>query len=134
MQVHPGASNVIPGRVDLSLEIRGMDEAVLDAAEAELAEHGALSQVSRKRPVASSRQLLEVIEQACDRLKLSWRRMPSGAGHDAMSVAALGPEAMIFVPSRGGVSHSPLEFTEPGQCVNGARVMLEALLELDRNL
>jgi N-carbamoyl-L-amino-acid hydrolase len=58
--------------------------------------------------------------------------MPSGAGHDAMCVAALCPVAMLFVPSRGGVSHSPREFTEPEHCVNGARVLLGALLECDR--
>ena len=125
---------MIPGRVEMTVEIRGMDEAVLDAAEAALRERAPLRVISRKPPIASSEQLLDILERACARLGLSSRPMSSGAGHDAMCMAALGPQAMVFVPSRGGISHSPLEFTEPAQCVNGARVMLEALLELDRVL
>jgi N-carbamoyl-L-amino-acid hydrolase len=57
--------------------------------------------------------------------------MPSGAGHDAMSIAHIAAQAMLFVPSHGGVSHSPDEYTDPTDCVNGARVMLAALLKLD---
>jgi N-carbamoyl-L-amino-acid hydrolase len=60
--------------------------------------------------------------------------MASGAGHDAISMADLGPQAMLFVPSRGGVSHSPDEFTEAEHCVAGARVLLAALLKLDEAL
>ena len=132
LTVHPGASNVIPGRVDLTVEIRGLDESVLDAAEAELGEKASLRLLSRKAPVACSTELLDALEQAASGLDLRSRRMPSGAGHDAMCVAALCPVAMLFVPSHRGVSHSPREFTEPEHCVNGARVLLGALLELDR--
>jgi N-carbamoyl-L-amino-acid hydrolase len=131
LTVHPGASNVIPGKVEMTAEIRGLDDGVLDAVEAELSRVADLKPVSRKEPVACSRPLLEALESACNRLELTHRRMPSGAGHDAMCIAALAPVAMLFVPSRGGVSHSSLEFTKPEHCVNGARVMLAALLDLD---
>jgi N-carbamoyl-L-amino-acid hydrolase len=139
LRVQPGASNVIPGRVELEAEIRGLDEEVLDRVEAELgalAERhgGALTRKSAKPPTRSDPALLEAIEAACDGLGLARRRMPSGAGHDAMVIGELIPQAMVFVPSRGGVSHSPDEFTPPERCVDGARVLLGALLALDQRL
>jgi N-carbamoyl-L-amino-acid hydrolase len=57
--------------------------------------------------------------------------MPSGAGHDAQAMAQLGPMGMIFVPSIGGISHSPKEFSRPNDVVNGANVLLATLLRLD---
>ncbi|HSR22075.1 MAG TPA: M20 family metallo-hydrolase [Candidatus Eisenbacteria bacterium] len=136
LRVQPGASNVIPGRVELEAEIRGLDEAVLDRVEAELtglAERlgGELKRTSVKAPTRSHPTLVGALETACGALGLAWRRMPSGAGHDAMVIGESIPQAMAFVPSRGGVSHSPEEFTPPERCVDGARVLLRALLELD---
>jgi len=64
-------------------------------------------------------------------LGLTSRVMPSGAGHDAQAIAMLGPMGMIFVPSLGGISHAPKEFSKPGDIVNGANVLLGALLRLD---
>ena len=58
--------------------------------------------------------------------------MPSGAGHDAQSVAVLGPVGMIFVPSRDGISHSPREHSDAADIVAGADVLLHTLLRLDR--
>ena len=58
--------------------------------------------------------------------------MPSGAGHDAQAIAQLGPMGMIFVPSVGGISHSPREFTKPADIVNGANVLLGAVLGADQ--
>jgi beta-ureidopropionase / N-carbamoyl-L-amino-acid hydrolase len=59
-------------------------------------------------------------------------RLPSGAGHDAQMMARLGPMGMIFVPSVGGISHSPQELTHWDDCANGANVLLHAILEMDR--
>jgi N-carbamoyl-L-amino-acid hydrolase len=132
LTVHPGASNVIPGRVELTVEIRGLDEAVLDQAEADLRSQGDLRLLSRKPPVGCAPTLLDALEGACSGLGFKSRRMPSGAGHDAMCIAALCPVAMLFVPSVGGVSHSPREFTKPEDCVNGARVLLAGLIDLDQ--
>ena len=58
--------------------------------------------------------------------------MPSGAGHDAQNLARIGPMGMIFVPSVGGISHSPKEFTKPEDIVNGANVLLQAVLAVDQ--
>lgn len=139
LTVLPGAPNVIPGKVEVHLEIRGLTDSVLDQAEAQLraAAHAAqadFAAVSNKPPVQSDPRLLSAIAAACADLALPTLTMPSGAGHDAMNMAALCPMAMIFVPSRAGVSHSPDEYTAPEDCVNGARVLLSTLLKVDQAL
>ena len=139
LTVLPGAPNVIPGKVEVHLEIRGLADTVLDQAEARLraAAHAASAAfvlLSNKAPVQADSRLLAAISAACEALALPALPMPSGAGHDAMNMAALCPMAMIFVPSRQGVSHAPDEYTEPAACVNGARVLLATLLTLDETL
>ena len=139
LTVAPGSPNVIPGRVDLQVEIRGLDEAVLDEAEVALIDRaealdGTLTRRAKKPAVTSDPSLVEAMADACDSLGVAYRRMPSGAGHDAMCMAAIAPQAMLFVPSIGGLSHAPDEFTEAEDCVTGARVLLAALLNIDKNL
>ena len=112
---------------------------MLDSAGEALArlavEMGAVfEEVSRKPPVMSDPMLVEVLADVSAELALSYRKMSSGAGHDAMCIAAIAPQAMLFVPSRNGVSHSPDEYTEPEHCIDGARVLLGALLRLDASL
>lgn len=136
LTVLPGAPNVIPGKVEVHLEIRGLADTILDQAEAQL-RHAAQAAsadfvaVSNKPPVQSDPRLLAAIAQACEELALPALPMPSGAGHDAMNMADLCPMAMIFVPSQQGVSHSPDEYTTPEACVDGARVLLATLLKVD---
>jgi N-carbamoyl-L-amino-acid hydrolase len=60
--------------------------------------------------------------------------MPSGAGHDAQSIALLAPIGVIFIPSVGGISHSPEEFSRQADIVNGANVLLNTILKLDEEL
>jgi N-carbamoyl-L-amino-acid hydrolase len=137
VEIAPGAPNVIPGKVTMNLEIRGLDEAVLDRAEAALRarierDGATVTRLSAKAAVQSDPRLLDALDAACDELGLRHRRMPSGAGHDAMNMAALCPMAMLFVPSQNGVSHSPDEYTAPQDCVNGAQVLLAALLQIDQ--
>ena len=139
LQVFPNSANVIPARVELSVEIRALDETVLDDAEAELrglaAQAGAdVADVVRKPPVLSDPRVMNAFASVSQELGLPCREMASGAGHDAMCMADIAPEAMLFVPSVGGVSHSPDEYTRPEDCVNGARVLLGALLKLDAEL
>ncbi len=143
IEVEPGAPNVIPGSVTLSLEIRDLEmdkiDRVYDAIGTRAAEIAASAgtRVTFARFYVSTAAptdmwLRQVIEDAARRLEYSSIRMPSGAGHDAQSIARLGPVGMIFVPSRGGISHSPQEFTEPRQIVAGMNVLLQALLGVDR--
>jgi beta-ureidopropionase / N-carbamoyl-L-amino-acid hydrolase len=77
-------------------------------------------------------RLRAIVGASAEALGLSTRVMPSGAGHDAQSMARLGPMAMIFIPSAGGISHSPREFSTPGDIVNGANVLLTSVLAADR--
>ena len=74
----------------------------------------------------------QAIERSAGRLGLATRRMPSGAGHDAQMMARLSPMGMIFVPSVGGISHSPSELTHWDDCARGADVLLGTVLEMDR--
>jgi N-carbamoyl-L-amino-acid hydrolase len=143
-EARPGAPNVIPGRVEMSLEIRdlaaGKIEAVFRAVEAE-AKRIAEARGTPIRfdevdaalePAPTDERLRKVIEGASASLGLSHRRMPSGAGHDAQEIAHLAPIAMIFVPSRGGISHAPQEYTEPADIANGADVLLRTLIAIDQ--
>ena len=142
LTAEPGAPNVIPGRVTFSLEIRdlamtGIDavfQAIRGRAEEIAAADGTtvtIEQFYESRAAPTDPRLRDVIESEALDLGLTALRMPSGAGHDAQSVALLGPVGMIFVPSRDGISHSPLEFTEPDQITAGANVLLGALLAVD---
>jgi N-carbamoyl-L-amino-acid hydrolase len=136
--VSPGASNVVPGRVELFIDLRSLDERRLDVAEAELSDqiarrHGWLERISAKPPVQSSPRVIRCVREACSTLGFSATTLPSGAGHDAGPMACLAHQGMIFVPSEGGVSHSPHERTSALACHQGAEVLLHTLLLLDRS-
>ena len=142
IEAEPGAPNVIPGRVIASLEIRDLEletidrlyESVREGARRIAAETGTefgFENIYISRPAPTDERIQQLIAVSASDLGLSTRRMPSGAGHDAQSIARFAPIGMIFVPSRGGISHSPQEFTAPEDVVNGANVLLLTLLELD---
>jgi N-carbamoyl-L-amino-acid hydrolase len=135
-EVKPGAPNVIPGRVDLTFELRGLDEAVLDTAQDEIRGRcekiGASFELfSNKPPVTCDPRIVSALERGSMKSGHGYVLMPSGAGHDANLIAEIAPIAMIFVPSEGGVSHSCEEYTRPEDCVAGAQVLLAGLQELD---
>jgi N-carbamoyl-L-amino-acid hydrolase len=73
-----------------------------------------------------------IIAASADALGLTHQAMPSGAGHDAQDMAHITPTGMIFVPSAGGISHSPKEYTSPRDMANGANVLLQAVMAIDR--
>jgi N-carbamoyl-L-amino-acid hydrolase len=137
LDVLPGAPNVIPGRVEMIAELRALHTGQLDEVGEELNARatqmgGVLEKIVDKPPTHSDVALLTAIEAAAGESGLSHKRMPSGAFHDAASMAALCPTAMIFVPSVGGVSHSPDELTHDEDCVNGANVLLNTLIKIDQ--
>lgn len=139
LRVEPGASNVIPGRVVMECELRSLSDARLDGAEADLmgrvrAAGGAARRTGSKEPVRCDPGLVAALDQATACLGVGVRHLPSGAGHDAMSIASICPVAMLFVPSERGISHAPAEWTPPEDCVLGARALLAALREVDRRL
>ena len=139
----PGAPNVIPGEVVLSLEIRDLDawkiQQVLERIQAE-AEQIADARFTPIRfseievaspPAPTDMQMRRIIANAADELGLSFKMMPSGAGHDAQDMTHIAPTGMIFVPSVNGVSHSPKEFTSAQDMANGASVLLKTILAID---
>lgn len=143
-EVQPGASNVVPARVVLSREIRAGSEALIESVVEETSEiakgvaesHAvglAFRMVSREAPAAMSETLVNLVETVCKRSKVRFRRMTSGAGHDAQILAQHCPTAMIFVPSRDGISHNPDEHTDPAQIETGANVLLATILQLMEN-
>jgi len=143
IQAFPGAPNVIPGKVVCTLELRDLDDAKVDSMYAQIqteakkigAENGtqfAYSELHVNAAAPSDPRMRAIITDAAKGLGLSTRAMPSGAGHDAQAMALLGPMGMIFVPSVGGISHSPKEFSRPKDIVNGANVLLRTVLAADR--
>lgn len=138
--VTPGLTNVVPGEALLTTDLRNTDGAALAAADARLqafaAEAAAAEGVAletralaRFGPVAFDPVLVDLVEETARGLGHSVRRMPSGAGHDAQMFAPHCPTAMIFVPSRGGISHNVTEHTEPAHIAAGAEVLLRVALE-----
>jgi N-carbamoyl-L-amino-acid hydrolase len=143
IQAFPGAPNVIPGKVVCTLELRDLDDAKVDSMYTQIqteakkigAENGtqfAYSELHVNAAAPSDPRMRAIITDAAKGLGLSTRAMPSGAGHDAQAMALLGPMGMIFVPSVGGISHSPKEFSRPKDIVNGANVLLRTVLAADR--
>ena len=145
VDVSPNAENVIPGRVDFSVEFR--DETVdrirraatrfrevCDALSQRWDVTIEIEEIGLAKPAPMHDDIREVIRDAARNLGLSLSSLPSGAGHDAQSMAEITKAGMIFVPSVDGVSHSPREYTSPEDCVNGANVLLQSLLALDATL
>ena len=83
------------------------------------------------RGAPADERLRQVIRRSAESLGLSTHSLPSGAGHDAQSLALIAPMGMIFVPSVGGVSHSPKELTSEEDCEAGANVLLQSILATD---
>ena len=84
------------------------------------------------KPALTDTRLQAVIEKSAAALGLSTQHLPSGAGHDAQEMADIGPIGMIFIPSVGGISHAPTEYSLPGDIENGANVLLSAVLAADQ--
>jgi N-carbamoyl-L-amino-acid hydrolase len=134
LELEPGAFNVVPARAHVSLEFRAQDEETLDRLEARLFEDvdAHVEPVARWEPTPLDPEVRAAISGAADELGLSWRELPSGAGHDAQALAQVTRSGMLFVPSQNGVSHNPAEHTAWDDCVNGANVLLHAALALSR--
>ena len=141
--VAPNLVNVIPNHVVMTLDLRNTDEATLKRAEKatfDFVDSTARAEgvqatrrtLARFEPVDFAPEMIERVEQTARAQGLSVRRMPSGAGHDAQMFAPHCPTGMIFVPSRGGISHNVREFTEPAQLVAGANVLLEVVQQMAR--
>jgi N-carbamoyl-L-amino-acid hydrolase len=141
VSVHPGVSNIVPGRADVLHEMRDVDASALERlwrACADLAERVArerdlrveLRPMSASTPALCSPRVQAAAEKACGALGLGWQRLYSAAGHDAQNLAAVTDSGMIFIPSRGGRSHRVDEASEPAAIERGTNVLLHMLLAL----
>ena len=146
IRANPGAPNVIPGEVVLSLEIRDLSDATIDALYDNIRKRAdAIASASGTtfdftpldttgKPALTAKWIQEEIRNAAGDLGLSHRQMQSGAGHDAQDMALICPVGMIFIPSKDGISHSPEEYSSPEDIANGANVLLATVLQLDAKL
>ncbi|EST37302.1 hypothetical protein N566_13660 [Streptomycetaceae bacterium MP113-05] len=143
IEIEPGAPNVVPGTARLWVEFRSGERKWLDACSRELEEtahaaaerrgvRGDVQGLSAVDPVAADTRVREFLARGSERLGLPHRTMFSGAGHDAAHMARLAPMGMLFIPSRGGRSHCPEEWTELEQVATGARALAQGLVEIDR--
>jgi N-carbamoyl-L-amino-acid hydrolase len=137
----PNAINVIPDFAEITVDLRDPDEAILQSREAalvaylkELEEKDGVTikteRLARFEPVTFDENIVQMIEEGAAARHLSCRRMTSGAGHDAQMMARICPTAMIFVPSRNGISHNPLEHTEDASLIAGAQVLLDTACQI----
>ncbi|KHK59952.1 allantoate amidohydrolase [Burkholderia sp. A9] len=140
LRIEPNVINVIPRKAVFTVDLRDPDELRLQDAEQRLARF--LVEIAEKEgvkisterlvrfePVVFDSGLADAIESSAEQMGFTHRRMTSGAGHDAQMIARIAPAAMIFVPSRGGVSHNPREHTDDDQLVDGANVLLDVVLK-----
>jgi len=144
IRAEPGAPNVIPGRVVMSLELRDLSaekiEQLFERIEAQARSIGGATDTEiafeplyvSDVPPPTDRRVRRLIDESARSLGLTTKRMPSGAGHDAQEMARIAPTGVIFVPSVEGISHSPREFTHPEDMANGANVLLQTILRIDR--
>jgi len=141
MSIYPNASNLIPELVKLSVDIRATDSQLIntmsDKVQKELEKIGYADpvEIEFKRgvyipPVEMDRDNGDLLRRKAEDLGLKYRVMNSGAAHDAMVMAALAPANIIFVPSVGGLSHDPEEWTEYDDLENGIQLMLQTITEL----
>lgn len=141
--VLPNAVNIVPGQVDLKIDLRDLSQehledlisrmeqefnAIATATQTEIVMRQALHVL----PTLSAPTILDTIVQVCEEMGLSYCHLPSRAGHDAQEIGRFTDMGMIFVPSRAGISHAEDEYTSPEQCTQGANMLLQTFLKLDR--
>lgn len=142
MRIEPGASNVIPGRVVFPVEVRDLDAGKIEHVAARILQRFEVigreenvqidcTQPDLHPPALTTPAFQDAIRASAREAGLTTMDLPSGALHDAQNAARFAPMGMIFVPSRGGISHAPMEYSSPEQVANGAEVLYRTLLRVD---
>jgi hydantoinase/carbamoylase family amidase len=140
VNVQPGAMNIVPGEVELKIDIRSLSiesrkrvlnrlAEIISSVEhqRQLAIH--TKEISMEEPVLLSDELIKELEQICEQKQLPYRLMQSGAGHDAMNMTVFGPVGLIFIPSKDGLSHHPNEHTALADILTGIDLLEAAVLQ-----
>jgi N-carbamoyl-L-amino-acid hydrolase len=137
----PNLVNVVPASATFTVDLRNTDEAVLKHAERRFEDFLSrrakaegctyqTKQLARFEPVEFDRSMVSLIARTAASLGYSVKTLPSGAGHDAQMLARVCPTAMIFTPSKGGLSHNPAEYTSSEDLEAGATVLLHTMVSL----
>ncbi|MGA7935057.1 MAG: Zn-dependent hydrolase [Kovacikia sp.] len=143
LNVSPNATNTVPGKVDMRIDMRDLSQEHLEHLISRMKEEFSAIAAATKTeftlretlhvmPTLSAPLIKDVIKQVCQRLHLDYTHLPSRAGHDAQEIGRFTDMGMIFVPSKDGISHSEDEYTTPEECTQGANVLLQTFLELDK--
>jgi N-carbamoyl-L-amino-acid hydrolase len=141
IELAPGVSNIVPARALLLQEMRELDPKILARLDREclaLARTVArrrglrvtVETLSRNEPARCAPTVMRAVQSACEALRLKYKAMPSGAGHDAQNLARVTDSGMLFIPSRGGRSHRPDEMSDWKAIERGANALLHTLLTL----
>ena len=141
MKIEPGVINAVPGKAELSVDIRSTSakargrvaHRVQQEARA-IARRRAIGveilPIREEDPVPLDKRLLRFTQEICEQKGIIYEIMPSGAGHDAMQMAKITPAGMIFVPSKRGISHNPMEWTDPEDICLGSQLLMEAIIRI----
>jgi N-carbamoyl-L-amino-acid hydrolase len=141
MKIEPGVINAIPGRAELSVDIRSISATakrrvvrLVQAQMRELARRRMVRveflPIREEAPVPLDKRLVHLLEDCCRERGVPYEVMPSGAGHDAMQMAKIAPAGMLFIPSRRGISHSPLEWSDPEHICLGTQLLMDAVVRI----
>lgn len=134
IKVTPGGMNIVAERVDFTVDIRSMNNDNINdianriraALDREVKEMGGSYEIDTKlviTPVFLSEEMLGIMEESCKERGYSYKKLPSGAGHDALEIGQIIPTVMLFVPSKDGRSHCPVEFTKYSEFAKAATIM-----------
>jgi beta-ureidopropionase / N-carbamoyl-L-amino-acid hydrolase len=145
IEVKPNSRNVVPGEVFLTIDLRHPEAAALEELEQSVMQAArevcdplglavTVTKIWDEPPTRFDPGCIAAVRRAAETSGYSFRDMVSGAGHDSVYVARVAPTAMIFVPCRDGISHNEAEFSSKEQCAAGAQVLLQAVLDYDRQL
>jgi len=141
IKIEPGVINAVPGRAELSVDIRSISRAAKARVSRMVKERArtiaqrrslgvAILPIREESPVPLDKRLLRMTRGICDEKNIDYEIMPSGAGHDAMQMAKVAPAGMIFIPSQRGISHNPLEWTAPEDICLGAQLLMETMIRV----
>jgi N-carbamoyl-L-amino-acid hydrolase len=141
IKIEPGVINAIPGTAELSVDVRSITAAAKKRVVRLV--HANIQEIARRRrigmkilpireeePVPLDKRLVHLLQDCCEARDVSYEIMPSGAGHDAMQMAKIAPAGMLFIPSRRGISHSPLEWSDPEHICLGTQLLMDSIIRV----
>ncbi|HVO92151.1 MAG TPA: M20 family metallo-hydrolase [Terriglobales bacterium] len=141
IRIEPGVINAVPGKTELAVDIRSTSarakkqvaRTVKGRARVIARQRGLgieILTIREENPVPLDKRLLRLTQTLCDSKHINYEIMPSGAGHDAMQMAKITAAGMIFVPSKRGISHNPLEWTDPADIALGTQLLMETMIRV----